>query len=69
MDNEDFTPPYVIGTIPNSLAGPQLPTQAKKNVCIININGEEPITYQGALDELNHYQIPCGKSKANISLC
>ena len=36
---------------------------------IIAINGEENITYQGELDELNHHQTPCGKSKINISLC
>ena len=36
---------------------------------IIAINGRYPITDQGALDELNHYQTPHGKSKASISLC
>ena len=36
---------------------------------IIYINGEEPITSQGALDDLNHHQTLCGKYKVNISLC
>ena len=35
---------------------------------IIAINGEEPITAQGALDELNLNQTPRGKSKIKISL-
>ena len=36
---------------------------------IVTINGEEPITDQGVLDELNSHQTPRGKSKINISLC
>ena len=35
---------------------------------IISINGEEPITTQGVLDELNSYQTPHRKSKVKISL-
>ena len=35
---------------------------------IIFINGEENITYQVTLNELNHRQTPRGKSKVNISL-
>ena len=35
----------------------------------VAINGEEPITYQGVLDELNRHQTPRGKSKTKISLC
>ena len=35
----------------------------------IDINVEEPITAQGALDELNFHQTPRGKSKVVISLC
>ena len=35
---------------------------------IMAINGEESITSQGALDELNHHQTPHGKSKVNVSL-
>ena len=69
LDNEDFTIPYVTDTIPNSPAGPQLTTQVKKNVCIIYINREVSIIYQGALGELNHHQTPRDKSKVKISLC
>ena len=36
---------------------------------IIAINGEEYITDQGELDELNCHQTPRGKSKINICLC
>ena len=31
-------------------------------MCIVTINGEEPITSQGVLDELNRHQTPRGKS-------
>ena len=44
LDDEGFTVPYVIDTIPNSPTGHQLPTQANKNVDIIDINVEETIT-------------------------
>ena len=37
-DDEDFTIPYVIDTIPNSPDGHQLSTQSKKIVWIIAIN-------------------------------
>ena len=56
LDGEDFITPHVIDTIPNSPDGHQLPTQANNNVYIIAVNGEEPITYQGALDEINFHQ-------------
>ena len=36
---------------------------------IIAINGQDNITYQGALDELNIHQTTRGKYKVNISLC
>ena len=36
---------------------------------IIDINGEEHIIDQCALDELNWHQTPRGKYKVNISLC
>ena len=36
---------------------------------IVAINGEETITAQGFLDELNPHQTPRGKSKNKISLC
>ena len=35
----------------------------------VAINGEEPITYQGVLDELNRHQSPRVKSNIKISLC
>ena len=56
--DEDFTIPYITDTIPNSPDGHQLLKQAKLNRWIIDINGEEHITCQGALDELNRYQKP-----------
>ena len=68
LDDEDFTIPYITDTILNSPDGHQLPIQAKLNVCIIDINVEEPITAQGALDELNRHQTLRVKSKVNISL-
>ena len=69
LDDEEFTIPYITDTVPNSLAVHKIPTQDKRNMCITYINGEEPITHQGAIDELNCYQNPRGKSKVNISLC
>ena len=69
LDYEDFTIPYIPDTIPNSPAGRQLPTQAKRKFWIIAIDGEDPVTDQGVLDELNSHQIPCRKPKINISLC
>ena len=68
LDDKDFTIPYITDTIPNSPASHQLPSQAKINVWIIAINGEEPITYQGVLDELNNHKTPQGISKIKISL-
>ena len=56
LENEDVTIPYITDTIPNSPECHQLPIQAKQNVWIIAINGEEPITDKGELDELNHHQ-------------
>ena len=69
LDDEYFTIPYITDTIPNSPAGHQLPSQAKRNVCIVAINVEEPITDQDILDELNRHQNPRGISKIKISLC
>ena len=69
LGDEDFTIPYITDTIPNLSAGHQLPSQAKRNLWILAINREEPITAQGVLDELNRHQTPRGKSNINISLC
>ena len=64
MYDEDFTIPYVIDKTPNSLASRQLPTLAKKNAWTIYINGEEPITSQGTLDELQTYQTQRGNTRS-----
>ena len=69
FDDEDFTIPHVVDTIPNYKAGHQLPTQAKKNVWIVAINVEEPIISQGVNDELKCHQNPRRKPKVAISLC
>ena len=69
LDDEYFTIPYITDTIPNPPDSHQLPTQAKRNVWIIYINGGEPIIDQGTLDELNLHQNNCVKYKVNISLC
>ena len=69
LNNAGFIISDVINKIPNSPAGHQLPTQSKKNLWIIDINGEDPIIYQVALDELHHHYNKCGKFKVNISLC
>ena len=69
LDDEYFTIPYITDTIPNSPAGNQIPSQAKRNVWIITTNGEYPITYQCVLDEININQTPRGKSNIKISLC
>ena len=69
LDDEDFTFPYITDKIPNSPAGHQLTSQAKINVWIIAINGEEPITDQVVLDELNLHQKPRDKFKIKINLC
>ena len=38
LDDEYFTIPYIADTIPNSPAGHQLPSQAKRNGWILAIN-------------------------------
>ena len=69
LDDEHFKIPYITDIIPNSPAGHQLPSQAKRNMWIVSINGEEPIKDQGVFDELNRQQNPRGKSNIRISLC
>ena len=51
MDDDEFTIPYIIDTITNSLEGHQLLSHANENFWIIDINGEGPITTKVALDE------------------
>ena len=67
MDGDDFTTQYIIDTITNSPEGHQLSTQAK-NLWIIAINGEDPITTKGALDELKFYHTKPVNYKVNTSL-
>ena len=55
LDDKYFTIPYITDTTPNQPAGHQLTSQDKQNLCIIDINGEDTITAQGALDELNSH--------------
>ena len=38
-------------------------------MCVIDIKGEEPITYKVYLDEPNQHQTKSVKSKFSISLC
>ena len=66
LDDEYFTIPFVTKTIPNSPSGHQLPTQDKKNVWIVDTNGEEPITDQGVLSELNRHQNPRGNPRSRL---
>ena len=68
MDGDDFTFPYILDKITNSPAGHQLPKKSK-NVQIISIYVQEPITNKGALSGLQHYQTKQGKYKAKIFLC
>ena len=63
----NFTIPYDIHTI-HSPSCYQFPTQSKKIVCTIAIDGEEIITAQGALDKIHHNQTQWGKYKLNISI-
>ena len=44
LDDDDFTIPYILDTVPNSPYGYQIPTQDKRHFGIIYINGEEHIT-------------------------
>ena len=69
LDDEDFKIPYITDTSQNPPVGHQPQTHAKGNEWITSINREEPITDQGALDELNLHQATRGKSKVKISLC
>ena len=66
LDDKDFKIPYIADIIPTSSAGHQLTQQAKRNLLIIAINGEETIKAQGVLDELNFHQTLREKSKIKI---
>ena len=69
LDDEDFKSPSITDTTPNSPSIRHLTAQDKRNVLIIAINGLEPITAQGALDELKHHKNPRGKPKDKIRIC
>ena len=69
LDDEDFTIQYITDEIPDSPADHQLTPYTKRNLCIIAINGEETITDQGIINELNIYQNPREKSNIKISIC
>ena len=43
MYYDDFNITYILDTIPNTPAGPQLPYQSNNDVWIVEINGEEPV--------------------------
>ena len=50
LDYEYFTIPHDIDTIQTLANFHQLSTQAKKYLLVVAINGDDPITYQFALD-------------------
>ena len=49
LDDDYFIIPYITDTIPNLRTDHQISAQAKKNVWIIDKNGEDPIKDQDAL--------------------
>ena len=65
MDYDDFTIPYIIDTVPNSPEGNQLPTKYKK-LNILDVNGEDPISTKGGLENLKCYQTQHVKPKVNL---
>ena len=69
LNDEDFTIPYITDTIPNLPDGHNILSQANINMWIIDINGEEPITAQGVINELNCHQHSGEKYMIKISLC
>ena len=56
MDDDDFNIPYILETTPNSLEGHQLISQAKNNVWIVEIDGQETINSEGAPEEIQKHQ-------------
>ena len=67
MYGDYFTIPYVSNANPNSLAF-NLQHRLRK-MCGYSFIGEETITSQGKLDEINTHKTSRGKSKVNIILC
>ena len=68
LDDDDFKMTFIIDKIPNSPSGHQFLTQANNHMWIVYIDREEPITANGALDELYIYHTQPLKPKVNISL-
>ena len=68
MDDDEFTIPYIIGTITNYLTFHLLLKQTKKIFRITTINRENPITSIGSLEKLHYYNTQFGNSKVNIIL-
>ena len=69
MDDDDSNIIYVVDMLPNSPVGCQLPSQAKKNVWIMNFGGEEPIKEKVALEYIKRHQSNKVNSKFNIIIC
>ena len=65
--DEYFTIHYVTDKTLNPPDGNKLTTQSKRNVWIISINQEEPITDKSALEKLSCHKNTHGKSKVNMS--
>ena len=55
MDYDEFIITNIIDTIANYPPGHQILTQAKKNVCIIAINGDKTVITKGLIDEIKRY--------------
>ena len=69
LEGEYFTIPHIIDTILKFTRQLSTFNTGKKKLWIVSIIVEDLITSQGALDELNRHQIPCGKYKFKVSLC
>ena len=68
LDDEDLTIPYVVDTILYLPAFYQLTTHANKNMWFMDINSEEPMISQGAIDELQRHHNQRVKFKFKASL-
>ena len=68
MNNYDLTIPHILDTIPNSPSGNQLPSQAKNNLWILEIDIGDPIISKGELEEIKQYQTYKGKYKVRVRL-
>ena len=68
MDYDIWTIIYILDIIPNYPAGHRLISQAKNNVCIVEIDGDEEINAKGPLEYIQSNQTNKGKSKVSIIL-